>query len=480
MTATKRRRLSAAIAATLRRVFGTQAETIAARLAFLYRAARDPLTATEFFGMAAAAAARFAAHREAADLARLGIETLQDLPAGPARDQTELSLRMLLGVSLMATRTYGNAEVERTYLRADELIGDRESEPHYFQIKLAQWANNIMRASLDTACRLAEDLIRFARQAQPDERPGLLARACMAHGLTLTQMGQFALSTERLEEAIACDSIAADNGVVLFPLHPGAGSRAQMGINLWYLGYPDRAAAVAREGYEQASRLARPYSHAFALMYCAGVHQLRGEPEKVLQLSRDAMAIADKKEHAYAEIWGWSSIRHGWAVAKLGDPVEGYREMRDSLEANRVNGSVAARAHFLSLMTAVLLDFDRLDEAGRVIDETLETIHATGSQFYLSEALRLKGEWLLRTSGDSGRVQELFEEGLAVARKQSCRGFELRLLISLVRLGEKAGRYSWCRDLEQAYARFTEGFETQDLRDARSLLHSTSVSGPAA
>jgi tRNA A-37 threonylcarbamoyl transferase component Bud32 len=480
LTATKRRRLSAAIAATLRRVFGTQTESIAARLAFLYRTARDPLRATECFGMAAGAAARFAAHREAADLARLGIETLQDLPAGPLRDQTELSLRMLLGVSLMATRTYGDAEVERTYLRAGELINDRESEPLYFQIKLAQWANNIMRVRLDTACRLAEDLIRFARKAQPDERPGLLARACMAHGLTLTQMGQFTPSTERLEEAIAYDSIAADSGTALFPLHPGAGSRAQMGINLWYLGYPDRAAAVAKEGYEQASRLALPYSHAFALMYCAGVHQLRDEPEKVLQLSHDAMAIANKKEHAYAEIWRWSSIRHGWAVAKLGDPDEGCREMRDSLEANRVNGSIAARAHFLSLMTAVLLDFDRLDEAGRAIDETLETIHATGSRFYLSEALRLKAEWLLRTGGHFGRVQELFEEGLAVARKQNCRGFELRLLISLVRFGEKAGLNSWRHDLEQAYARFTEGFETQDLRDARSLIRSTSVFGPAA
>jgi tetratricopeptide (TPR) repeat protein len=324
-----------------------------------------------------------------------------------------------------------------------------------------------MRARLDTACRLAEDLIRFAERVPGEKRDILLSGACMAHGLTLTQMGRFTLSTSRFEEAIRHDEAVRVHGPSLFPLHPGAASRAQMGLNLWYLGFPDRAVSVASEGIALAGTLTDSYSLAFAIMYCAGVHQMRGEPEKVLELSSRAMAIADKPEHRYAEMFRWSATRHGWAIAKMGRPEEGIAEMRESLAANKSSGSEAARAHFLSLMAAVLLQFDRCSEALDAVEETLATIASNGSRFYLSEALRLKGEILLhRGASNRESAREFFHQGLAVAREQDCRGFELRILTSLSRLGDPAAR----ADLRVALNHFKEGLETYDLVAARSVL----------
>jgi predicted ATPase len=211
-------------------------------------------------------------------------------------------------------------------------------------------------------------------------------------------------------------------------------------------------------------------------MYQAGVHQLRGEPKAVLELSSRAMAIANRREHTYGEVWRWSSIRHGWAVAHLGDPEAGVREMADSLAANRASGSQAARAHFLSLQAGVLLDLDWRDQARSVIEEALETIHATGSWFYLSEALRLQGELLLRNFPAAlDEATSLFVKGLEVARSQKCRGFELRLLSSLVRHTARSRENPWRAELAGAFLRFTQGQETRDLREARSLLGTLST-----
>jgi tetratricopeptide (TPR) repeat protein len=347
MTQSERIQLSAGVAGALRSFHCERANEIAASLGFLYRTARQPLEALQFFAAAADAARHFAAHSEAAKLARLALEMLEKLPAGPERDARELSVRLLLGAALMATRSYADAEAVTNFTRAGELIGD-DKDPQFFPIRLGQWATNIMSSQMLTACRLAEDLVAFAERAEPMRRNVLLSGACMAHGLTLTQMGRFVQSTRQLERAVACDAAANSAGAAMFPLHPGVGSRAQLGLNYWYLGYPDRAVAIGLEGIQEAGDDA--YGRAFAQMYLAGVHQLRGEPELVVDLSSRAMAIAEKAEYRYTEVFHWSSIRRGWGIAKLGSFAEGVAQMRESLAANKSNGSKAARAHFMSLM----------------------------------------------------------------------------------------------------------------------------------
>jgi predicted ATPase len=125
-------------------------------------------------------------------------------------------------------------------------------------------------------------------------------------------------------------------------------------------------------------------------------------------------------------------------------------------------------------MGMVLIEFDRLDEAHDVITEALATIDETSSRFYLSEALRLKGELCLRRMRNASEAEQFFNEGLAVAREpeQSCRGFELRLLMSVVRLDDFIGRASResRQELQAALNLYDEGLGTSDLIEARKLL----------
>jgi predicted ATPase len=64
-----------------------------------------------------------------------------------------------------------------------------------------------------------------------------------------------------------------------------------------------------------------------------------------------------------------------------------------------------------------------------------------------------------------------FELALQVARCQNAKSFELRAAMSLARLWRDQGKPQQARDLlAPVYGRFTAGFDTRDLKEAKALL----------
>ena len=63
-------------------------------------------------------------------------------------------------------------------------------------------------------------------------------------------------------------------------------------------------------------------------------------------------------------------------------------------------------------------------------------------------------------------------QGIAVSRTQGARGWELRASTRLARLWCDQGKRTEARDLlAPIYGWFTEGFDTLDLKEAKTLLH---------
>jgi predicted ATPase len=74
-------------------------------------------------------------------------------------------------------------------------------------------------------------------------------------------------------------------------------------------------------------------------------------------------------------------------------------------------------------------------------------------------------------SPDQAEAEASFRKALAIARDQGTRGFELRAAINLARLLRDEGQCTEARDLlAPVYGWFTEGFNTQDLKEAKALL----------
>ena len=72
---------------------------------------------------------------------------------------------------------------------------------------------------------------------------------------------------------------------------------------------------------------------------------------------------------------------------------------------------------------------------------------------------------------DPAKAEDSFRTALAIAHEQGTRGYELRAATSLARLWREQDRRAEARDLlAPVYGSFTEGFDTQDLKEARRLL----------
>jgi predicted ATPase len=72
---------------------------------------------------------------------------------------------------------------------------------------------------------------------------------------------------------------------------------------------------------------------------------------------------------------------------------------------------------------------------------------------------------------DAAKAEAYFERALAVARQQQAKSWELRAAMSMARLWRDQGKRQRARDLlAPVYGWFTEGFDTLDLEQAKTLL----------
>jgi predicted ATPase len=90
-----------------------------------------------------------------------------------------------------------------------------------------------------------------------------------------------------------------------------------------------------------------------------------------------------------------------------------------------------------------------------------------------AELLRVDAELTLHNDppGAGERAEKILLRSLRIARRQFALSWELRTAVTLSFLWHARGRTTEARDLlEPVYRRFTEGFETKDLMQAKSLL----------
>ena len=123
------------------------------------------------------------------------------------------------------------------------------------------------------------------------------------------------------------------------------------------------------------------------------------------------------------------------------------------------------------------LQLDRPAEGLTALREALTVAQQSGQHYWEAELHRLTGVLTLRAGAPAARDAEShFLRALEIARRQRSRSLELRAATSLARRWADTGRV---RDahalLSGVYRWFTEGFDTADLRDARSLIEALEI-----
>src|SRR5690349_11980585 len=125
-----------------------------------------------------------------------------------------------------------------------------------------------------------------------------------------------------------------------------------------------------------------------------------------------------------------------------------------------------------ALLAEALALIDDLEGALRMLEEAIAQIERPGweERLYYAEILRLKG-WVLSLKSNVKGAEQNFLASLHWARRQQAKMWELRTSISLACLWQSQGRRQEAYELlAPVYDWFTEGFDTKDLQEAKSLL----------
>jgi len=115
------------------------------------------------------------------------------------------------------------------------------------------------------------------------------------------------------------------------------------------------------------------------------------------------------------------------------------------------------------------------DQALTRSHEAFAAVAATAERRWEAELYRLKGELLLQAQSRTRQAEETsevcFRQALGVARQQQAKSLELRAAMSLSRLWQQQGKPDAARQLlSEVYAWFSEGLDTVDLQEAKTLL----------
>ncbi|HEX6442949.1 MAG TPA: hypothetical protein VF007_12230 [Stellaceae bacterium] len=240
---------------------------------------------------------------------------------------------------------------------------------------------------------------------------------------------------------------------------------------LWLQGLADQALRAVERNIEEG----RAIGH--ALTFCSVLGQAAC-PIAFLVGDLDAAArhgamLLDHTERHPIRLWHlWARCFNGLVAAKRGDT--GAVEVL-SHELAEV-GDARLLPRFLLLygeLAGCLGEAGKVPEGLAIVDETLTRCEVRDERWYLPELLRIKGELLLRQSAPRAApmAEDQFGQALDLAHRQGALSWELRVATSLAGLRLEQNRPEEARQfLEPVYNRFTEGFDTADLRVARNVL----------
>ena len=247
-------------------------------------------------------------------------------------------------------------------------------------------------------------------------------------------------------------------------------SHSYLARALWSLGFPEQALQHSQAARTLAQEVAHPLSLAQALVYAAIVHQCRREVLAAHAQAAAAMTLAT--EQGFAQWVARGTVLHGWALAMQGQGEAGLAAMRQGLAADLATGSTLCQPYFLGLLAEAYGAGGHPDEGLHALAEALAVLDTTELRYYAAELYRLKGALLLQQAvPDAAQAEACFHQALDVARQQQAKSCELRAATSLARLWQSQDkRQEAYALLAPVYAWFTEGFDTADLQEAKTLL----------
>jgi predicted ATPase len=322
---------------------------------------------------------------------------------------------------------------------------------------------------METASELSRELFNLAAKLGNDE---FRLRAEYAACATCFWSGRYTSVPSHAARVQVLYDPKRHRGPKIYFMDPAMAALAIESLALWCLGYPERASERGLAALAMGQTVAHPFSLCWALRCEAWLRILRREPEVMAARTKAHLAVAREQGFAYEcaagsmlEIW-----HDAWITGQCGDDrIEAFRT---ALVELRRMGTRLHLGLWHALFAECLEKQGNTDEALTALEAAVTHFERTGDAHWEPEVHRLMGDLLLRRNPRApDRAEVSYRRAIERARSQEAKSWELRAATSLARLWRDQGKPAEARELlAPVYGRFTEGFDTADLKEARALL----------
>jgi class 3 adenylate cyclase/tetratricopeptide (TPR) repeat protein len=454
----RRKELHGQVARTMKEKFLALTEVQPEVLARHWTDAGETEPAIAEWSRAGAAAQARNAFKEALKSYEQALTLLHLLPESSERDSRELELRQLVIGLLFATRGYGAPETVQATQRASELAEKTGNVAQFIGLVISRGISAFSSGELRTASKLADQALELARRERQATSLGFIHMLQLA---TWLQRGDLARAEEHFTAGLGFfDDPGFRQSAEAYVMTFGFASTTS-----WMLGRAD----VARKRVAQAilsTTADHPYEMAWSKYWAAQLEFLTGGYEQAEALAKDALELTEKNQLPL--VGAWARWMLGRALTSLGRPGDGIILIRQAIDDFLKTG---ARTGLVPIITSLAVAQER---EGTLVEalETVEQALRLNSDELLNrpETLMLRGELLLK-QGQIELAEANYSDAIALAKNMSAKAWELRAMMSLVRLLDSQRRRNEARTmLAEIYNSFTEGFDTADLKDAKALL----------
>jgi predicted ATPase len=460
----RRQELHARVAAALEEHFADLVERQPELLAHHLTAAGISERAVDQWRKAGRHAAAKLAYVEAIAHLERGLGLLHSLSESPVRNGREIEMQLALGLCLFSAK--GAVEAKTPYMRAF-VLAERSGEPHQrFEALYGVWQSTQTTGGSAAARPLSERLLRMAEQEGDDE---LRLQAHHSGWSTSWTGGDPARTREHADAGRRLYDLEkhASHRFVYGGHDPGACAGYHGALAEWLLGYPEKALASISESLTLSERIAHPFTLSIALSFSSVLYINRREPELALRQLDAAEALIAEQRLAFLLEPG---MLRGAALLGQGAVDEAIAHIRKGLTEWTGLGRSFLLPYGFSFLAEGLARHGDREAALAALREGLALADVTGEHLWDAELHRLAGTVLLAANNlDEGRAS--LQQAIRIAQAQQAKSLELPATTSLARLWSEKSRRAQARDLlAPVYGWFAEGFDTLDLREAKSLL----------
>jgi class 3 adenylate cyclase len=368
------------------------------------------------------------AHIEATQRLTGTLDLLERLDDGAPRQQTELMVRELRSFSAVMAGGYAAPEAAEDYPRCVQLCESLGLAPELLPSLIRSWSYYAFSGNLgeaDSVCATMRRVVDSGGLRIPVEEMGM--------GVVGFFRGHFGQARRMLEAFVAHPWAGSDGRPPAewpLPNDPLTSVCAHLIPLLWIDGQRQAAAAMGDRALDRAVGLGFPYGP-FSVGYVKSlltmVRRLDGDHAGAARLAVELIELSER--HGFT-LWGLAgAIQHG-----IGEVQAGNHTALDLLASHVATWRLVLVAevwtpYWLTELAVAQRAAGRAEDALHSLDEALAVAAGTGSDFYSSETLRVRGE-LRRERDDRGGLADL-RAAVEWARHQGAPAFQSRAAASL-------------------------------------------------